>query len=237
MDGRPLTNSEFYEQLIAKNSARNDEFKEQNKLLLGLSAISGFREIELTQLTIGLFVAPTCELLSLVILPESISYDGYERPVPLDNETITEWFTEHLKWLLNSGIHTQAGKSYLGLNPNAQLFVNDDYKPFTLQKRGNDRLNPDQMNKKLDNLIKHAGLWGNGVRRKSFIRTCTINYYRYGLSVDEISIITGQSEPTIKNALAMDIGQYSVINEWFEERKAKIARRQESFKKRRRFMI
>lgn len=235
MDGRPLVNNEFWGVLIPNSSGVNSPFKERDNLLLGLACICGLREIELSQITIGLFIAPTGEFNEFVILPESITYDGYDRPIVMAQEQLKEWFVKYVVWLINNGINTQQGKSYQGLNPNAQLFLNDDYKPFTLQKRGNDVLSPNQMNKHLDSLIKKTDLWAKGIRRKSFIRACTISAYRSDMSVNDIMITTGQSEETIKKTLVMDYEQYSPIADWFEKRRTQKAKRLESFKKRRKY--
>ena len=105
MDGSPLTTDEFYNDLIAKNSGRNSPFKERNKLLLGLAVLCGLREIELTQITIGLFVSPIGNLNEFVVLPEAITYDGYERPFLLSNEQLQTLFTDYIKWLANNGIN------------------------------------------------------------------------------------------------------------------------------------
>jgi hypothetical protein len=86
-------------------------------------------------------------------------------------------------------VRVSISKSYQGLNPNAPLFLNDDYKPFILEKCGNDVLSPNQMNKHLDSLIKKTDLWAKGIRRKSFIRA-----YRSGMSSNDIMFTTGQSE-------------------------------------------
>ncbi len=237
MESRPLTIDEFYNELITKNSGRNSQFKEREKLLLGLSVMCGLREIELTQLTIGLMTSTTSEMNEFVVLPNTITYDGYDRPFLLSNEQIQEWFVDYIKWLISNGINTQTGNSHYGLNPNAQLFVNDDFKPFTVQKRGNGNLSPVQMNKHLDKLIKNAGLWNKGIRRKSFIRTCTIQSYRAGMSTNDITLTTGQGEETIKNTLVMDVAQYDIICEWFDKRKTDKAKRLASFIKRRKYMI
>jgi len=237
MEGRPLVNEEFWGELIAKNSGDESEFKHRNQLQLALSCLAGFREIELTLVTINLFVSPNNELNELLIMPDSIAYDNSERPIPLSNEDLQGLIVNYLKWMLENGINTQIGDSYLGLNPNAQLFVDDDYKAYTVQKRGNDSLSPNKMNKHLDSLIKNTTLWSNGVRRKSFIRTCIIQAYKSDMSVTDIMLITGFGQETIEKVLVMDIGQYSPIYDWFIQRKEQKIKRLESFKKRRRFMI
>jgi len=237
MDGRPLVNNEFWEDLIPKSSGRNSPFKDRDNLLLGLACICGLREIELTQITIGLFIAPTGEFNEFIVLPESITYDGYERPIMIAQEQLKEWFVKYIVWLINHKISTQQGKSHQGLNPNANLFLDDDYKPFTVQSRGNGALSPNKMNKHLDSLIVKSGLWVTGIRRKSFIRACTISAYRSNMSVNDIIITTGQSEETIKKTLVMDYQQYSPIADWFEEQKTRKAKRLASFKKRRKFQI
>jgi hypothetical protein len=46
MDGRPLTNDEFWNQLIARNCGRTDPLRHRNKLLLLLAGLAGLRESE-----------------------------------------------------------------------------------------------------------------------------------------------------------------------------------------------
>lgn len=43
MIGRPLTNSEFWQQLVAKNTGRTDPLRHRNKLLLLLAGLTGLR--------------------------------------------------------------------------------------------------------------------------------------------------------------------------------------------------
>ncbi|GLR71631.1 integrase [Agaribacter marinus] len=236
MDGRPLVNNELYDPLISKNFGRSSELKYRNKLLLLMAGIAGLREIELTLATIGLFVSPAGDFNEFVVLPESITRDGNERPILMAHDELKSSFETYINWLIESGINTTPNKHYLGLNPNAQLFVNDEYKGFTIQNRG-ERTSPHAMNKVLDQLIKNAGLWNCGVRRLSLVRTCVIESYRSGMSTTDISIVTGFSDDSISKILAMDYTAYSPIAEWFVNRKETKQKRLESFKKRRKFML
>jgi len=236
MDGRPLSNVELHEQLITRNYSRSDELKHRNRLLLLLAAIAGLREIELTLVTNALFIAPTGELKEFVVLPEAIARDGFERPIVISSPELQSAFEGYIEWLLTHKINCYPHSYYLGLDPNAQLLVNDNLKPFTTQSRGNS-ISPHSMNKAIDRLIKNASLWDRGVRRISLVRTCVIESYRAGMSTNDIMIITGFSDETIGNILAMDYTQYSPITEWFEQRNEKKLKRLESFKKRRRFML
>lgn len=237
MNGRPLVDNELFNPLISRNFGKNLELKHRNKLLLLMAALVGLREIELTLVTIDLFVAPTGELNEFVVLPESVTRDGNERPILLSNELVKTAFEQYIKWLIETGINTQPSKHYLGLNPNAQLFVNDDFKAFTVQSRGDNNVSPFAMNRTLDKLIKNAGLWDSGIRRLSLVRTCVIESYRVGMSTTDVSITTGFSDDSISKIIAMDYTAYSPIAEWFINRKETKQRRLESFKKRRRFMI
>ena len=234
MEGRPLVNDEFWEGLIINISGQTSEFKARDELLLGLSCLASFREIELTLATIDLFIAPNGELNELLIIPDSIAYDDNERPIPLSNEALQKLIENYITWLLENGINTHIGDSYLGLNPNAQLFVDDNYKPYTVQSRG-DALSPNKMNKFLDSLIKKTELWDKGIRRKSFIRTYIIQAYKSGLSVTDLMLVTGLGQDTIEKALVMDIGQYSPIYDWFVKRKDQKIKRLEAFKRRRKY--
>ncbi len=234
MNGRPLVNCELYEPLISRNYGRNSEFKYRNKLLLLMASIAGLREIELTLATIGLFVSPTGDFNEFVVLPESVSRDGNERPILIVHNELKQAFEQYINWLIENGINTLPNKHYLGLNPNAQLFVNDDFKGFTVQSRG-EKTSPHAMNKMLDQFIKNADLWDCGVRRLSLVRTCVIESYRSGMSTTDISITTGFSDDSIGKILAMDYGAYSPIADWFIKRKETKQKQLEAFKKRRKY--
>jgi hypothetical protein len=236
MNGRPLVNGELYDPLISRNCGRHAELKYRNELLLLLAGIVGLREIELTLVTIGLFVAPTGEFNEFVVLPESVTRDGNERPIVLSHGELRKAFEMYIGWLVASGINTLPNKHFLGLNPNTPLFVNDDFRPFTVQSRGGNT-SPHAMNRMLDQLIKNAGLWDCGVRRLSFVRTCVIESYRAGMSTTDISITTGFSDDSISKILAMDYTAYSPITDWFVNRKETKQKHLESFKKRRKYML
>jgi len=57
------------------------------------------------------------------------------------------------------------------------------------------------------------------------------------MSVNDLIIIGGLSETTIKNYLIADIEQYSHVTSWLVERGIKKERRLESLRKTRRFKI
>lgn len=237
MKGRPLTNSEFWQQLVAKNTGRTDLLRHRNKLLLLLAGIAGLRESELTLITVSLFVSPTGELREFAVLPDSITRDGYERPVVLSHPALKEAFEQYLQWLLKTGINTQPAAHHLGLDPTAPLLVNDKGVSFSMQSRGEGALSPSAMNKCLDALIKHAGLADIGITRISLLRTAVIEAYRSGMSTTDLMITTGFSAETISTILAMDIEQYSPIADWFTNRQEAKVKRLESFKLRRKYMI
>jgi hypothetical protein len=236
MNGRPLVDKELYEPLISRNYGRKSEFKHRNKLLLLFAGLLGLREIELTLITIGLFIAPTGDLNEFVVLPESVTRGGNERPILLTHEEIKITFEQYIRWLIKSGINTLPNKHFLSLNPNAALFVNDDFKAFTVQSRGGN-ISPHAMNRLLDQLIKNASLWDCGVRRLSLVRTCVIESYRSGMSTTDISITTGFSDDSISKILAMDYTASSPIADWFIKRKETKQKKLESFKRRRKYMI
>lgn len=236
MEGRPLSNSELWVQLVSRNCGRNTELRHRNKLLILLAAVAGLREIELTFVTNRLFISPEGELNEIVLLPEQIARDGFERPVVLSHPELMKAFEAYFSWLIKNKINCYPHKHYKGLDPNAPLFVDDSLKAFNTQSRGNS-ISPHSMNKLLDSFIKKANLWENGVRRISLIRTCVIEMYRSGASTTDIMIITGFSEESIKHILTMDYVQLSPIYDWFEQRAERKLKRLESFKKRRRFML
>lgn len=150
---RPLVNGELYDPLIANNFGRKLELRQRNKLLLLLAGLVGLRELELTLATISLFVAPTGELNEFVVLPESITRDGQERPVLITQDEVKKAMEHYLKWLRDNNINTLPHKHYLGVDPNAPLLVDDNYKAFTVQSRGG-FISPNALNKCLDKLIK-----------------------------------------------------------------------------------
>jgi len=204
--------------------------------LILLAAVAGLREIELTFVTNRLFISPEGELNEIVVLPEQIARDGFERPIVLSHPELMKAFEAYFTWLIENKINCYPHKHYNGLDPNAPLFVDDVLEPFNTQSRGNS-VSPYSMNKLLDSFIKKANLWDNGVRRISLIRTCVIEMYRNGASTTDIMIITGFSEESVKHILTMDYAQFSPIYDWFEQRADRKQKRLESFKKRRRFMI
>lgn len=237
MNGRPLTNDEFWNQLLARNCGRADPLRHRNRLALLLAGLTGLRESELTLITIGMFVSPAGELREFVVLPEDITRDGYERPIVISNPALKDALEQYLRWLIETGINTHPDNHYLGLDGTAQLLVNDKGQPFTLQSRGAGAQSPTAMSKLLDKLIENAGLADTGINRLSLVRTAVIESYRAGMSTTDLMIITGFSSETISTILAMDVAQYSPIADWFVKRKADKVKRLDSFKKRRRFMI
>lgn len=237
MNGRPLTNDEFWNQLIARNYGRSDPLRHRNRLALLLAGLTGLRESELTLITIGMFVSSCGELREFVVLPDDITRDGYERPTVMSHPALKVALEQYLHWLIEAGINTQPNNHYLGLDGTAQLLVNDKGQPFTMQSRGTGTQSPAAMNKLLDKLINNAGLSGMGINRLSLVRTAVIESYRAGMSTTDLMIITGFSSETISTILAMDVAQYSPIADWFVKRKADKVKRLDSFKKRRSFMI
>jgi hypothetical protein len=233
----PLTNSEFWQQLVANNTGRTDPLRHRNKLLLLLAGIAGLRESELTLITVGLFVSPTGELREFAVLPDSITRDSYERLVVISHPALKEAFEQYIQWLLQTGINTQPAAHHLGLDPTTPLLVNDKGVSFSMQSRGEGVLSPSAMNKCLDALIKHAGLADIGITRISLIRTAVIEAYRSGMSTTDLMITTGFSAETISTILAMDIEQCSPIADWFTNRQEAKVKRLESFKLRRKYMI
>jgi hypothetical protein len=242
LKGRPISNSELWDDLIGKNCGRKSEFRERNKLALVLMNYCGIRPIELCLITNQLLISSTGLLNELFIMPETISFDGNERPIPLSNEEVKNAIECYLEWLIVRGVNTHPSQSYLGLNPNLPLFVNDLYREFGLQHRGkkidgSKKLLPISMNKLIDSLIVKAGLNDCGVDRSSFIKSFVIEGYRSGLSVNDLIIIGGMSDTTVKTYLAADLEQYNPITEWFVERGIRKQKRLESLRKMRRFKL
>ena len=195
MDGRPLTNDEFWNQLIVRNCGRTDPLQHRNRLLLLLAGLTGLRESELTLITIGMFVSPTGELREFVVLPDDITRDGYERPIVMSHPAVKVALERYIEWLLESGIHTQPDKHHLGLDPTLPLLVTDKGQPYSMQSRGGSQ-SPAAMNKQLDKLIEGAGFSGTGVNRLSLVRTAVVESYRAGMSTNDLMIITGFSADT-----------------------------------------
>lgn len=218
MNARPLIDNELFNTLISRNVGKRLKLKHRNKLLLLMAGLVGLREIELTLVTIDLFVTPTGELNEFVVLPDTVTRDGNERPVLISNEHVKAAFEQYIEWLVETGINTHQSKHYRGLNPNTKLFVNDDLKEFTFQSRG-ERISPHSMNRTLDKLIMNAGLWDKGVRRLSLVRTSVIESYRSGMSTSDISITTGFSDDSISKILIMDYTASSPIADRFIKRK------------------
>jgi hypothetical protein len=242
MKDRPFTNDEYYEHLIAKNSPRNGHFKHRNKLMLDLLSIAGLRPRELCLLSPSHFMSIDGSLSEFLLVEEEWSFNGSERPVVLSNEEVQKSFVNYIKWMVEFGVNSTPDKSYLGINPNKPIFVDDDYKPFGLQSRGkknaeNVKLVPQKMNEYINGFIAKSGLDNGNVGLSSFHRTWVINAYRSDIDVKSIAILAGISPETVINYLAYDPMQYNVVVEWFESKRKKKAALLESRKKRRRFTL
>lgn len=135
------------------------------------------------------------------VLPDSITRDGYERPVVISHPALKEAFEQYIQWLLQSGINTQPAAHHLGLDPTAPLLVNDKGVSFSMQSRGEGVLSRSAINKCLDTLIMNAGLADIGIKRISLLRTAVIESYRSGMSTSDLMITTGFSAETIKARL------------------------------------
>ncbi len=240
MKGRPIENQEFWDQLVSKNCGRNQNFKERNRVVLVLMQLSGIRPIELCLMPISLFITAQGGIKKLIILPEEIAYDGNERPVLLENVSVIEAVENYISWLKAKKINTNPSKSYLGFNPNLSFIVNNYYKEFGLQSRGkkidgSKKLLPFTFHNFIDDLIKKAGLWGEEIRRDSFVKSFVIEAYKSGVSVNDLIIIAGISELTVQKYLTMDIERYSPVADWFIQRGIRKEKRLESLRKMRRF--
>jgi hypothetical protein len=181
-------------------------------------------------------VAPTGELNEFVILPDTITRDGQERPVLLSHDEVRRAFELYIHWLLDNNISSLPHKHYMGLDPNAPLLVDDNFKPFTKQSRGNS-ISPNAINKCIDKLIKNTLLWDQGVRRLSLVRTYVIEAKKAGMSTNDIMITSGFSEDSVSKILVMDYSAYSPIYDWFAKRRTQKLERTAAFIRRReRFM-
>lgn len=237
MDARIIESNELHDQLIKKNMGRNDPLRYNNQALICFASLLGLREIELTEITNDLFITPNGEFNEFVVLPDTITWDGCERPIVLSNPVVINVFELHIKQQKELGINTHLHKSYMGMNPNAKVFYSENFKPFTIQSRGENNRSANMMNKYLDGIIKNSGLWASGVRRKSFLYTFVCHAYRQEMSVSDIMIITGLSEESIESHLVRDYSAYSPISDWFEKRRSDKKKRLKSFAKRRQYML
>lgn len=242
MEGRPLQPSEIWNELIPRNTGRSYQHSNRNKLLLILCCYTSLRPIELSLLQIRDLISPEGYLSELIELSEAKAYDGQKRPVLFTHPELQKEVERYLAWVIEHGICSHPGKQFLGLNPNAYLLLNDDEKPFGVQKRGSkddgrQKLIPVSMNTRLDQLIKDAGLWDRGIRRSSFLKTYVIESYRNDMSSQELSLLAGVSVETISKYLTMDTGQISEIIGWWKDKAKRKQQRINRFKKMRRFMI
>lgn len=248
MDARIIESNELHDQLIKKNMGRNDPLRYNNQALICFAVLLGLREIELTEITNDLFITPNGELNELVVLPSTITWDSYERPIVLSNPVVINAFELHIKQQKELGINTHYHKSYMGMNPSSKVFYNEDFKSFKPQGRGEKppkkgenetrkARSANMMNKYLDILIRNSGLWQSGVRRKSFLYTFVCHAYREKMSVNDIMIITGLSEESVESHLVRDYSAYSPISDWFEKRRSDKKKRLISYAKRRKYML
>lgn len=239
---RPFTVDEYHNDLVAKNCPRNGHFKHRNKVTLDLLSIVGLRPKELCLLAPAHFMCPKGSLAEFLLIDESISFNGVERPLVLSDNEVKKSLVNYLKWMTKYSVNSTPSKSFLGINPIKPILVDDNYKPFELQCRGKNKsddakLVPQKMNEYINSLIVRSGLDKDNVGLSSFHRTWVINAYRAEYDVKTIAIMAGLSKETVLNYLAYDPQQYNDIVNWFEDRRKKKARLLESRIKRRKFEL
>ena len=242
MKDRPFTTDEYYESLIAKNCPRNGHFKHRNKLMLDLLSIAGLRPRELCLLSPVHFMSTKGSFSEFLLIEDDWAFNGVERPALLSHEEVQKSLNNYIKWMVKFGVNATPEKSYLGINPNKPILVDDDYKSFGLQSRGKSKsddvkLVPQKMNDYIKDLIVKSGLDKDNVGLSSFHRTWVINAYRADMDIKSIAILAGLSQETVVNYLAYDPFQYNDVVEWFESKRNKKAKRLESRKKMRRFTL
>jgi hypothetical protein len=243
LNERPFTTEEYYNDLVAKNCARNGHFKHRNKLILDLLSIVGLRPRELCLLSPNHFMSTKGEFSEFLLIESHWSFNGNERPSVLSHDEVQKSFTDYIKWMVKFGVNSIPGTSYLGINPNLPILVDDNYKNFGLQSRGKKtsevaKLVPQKMNEYIKELIVKSGLSKDNVGLASFHRTWVINAYRNGgMDIKSIAILAGISQETVLNYLAYDPQQYNEIINWFEDKRIKKVKLLESRIKRRKFEL
>jgi hypothetical protein len=165
-------------------------------------------------------------LSEFLLIEEDLAFNGVERPAILSNEEIQKSLVNYIKWMVKFGVNATPDKSYLGINPNKPILVDDDYKSFGLQSRGKNKsddvkLVPQKMNEYIKELIIKSGLDKDNVGLSSFHRTWVINAYRADMDIKSIAILAGLSQETVVNYLAYDPFQYNDVVEWFESKRKK----------------
>ena len=224
MKGRPLNKAEW-KTLLKKNSPRLLDNKNIVSLLpLKLALMSGLREIEITLIPISSIVTATGELNEIFILPKEIAHNEKARPILLNEELKCD-IEQYLKVLTEFGVNQMPHAAYLGFDPNSQLIVSDDFKPYKTQRRGlltsRARIVPSELNKHLDALISNASLDTKGITRKSLIRTYVTQGLKAKWSLRDIAMLSGMTEANVSKIAVLDLEQYSPIADFFSNRDRK----------------
>ncbi len=228
MKGRPPTRAE-YNKILKVSINRTNKWSIIGKLVIQLMSCAALREIEIANLMVQDLVAANGDLHELFILDADRTYNGKERPILL-NDDLKKTLEQYLALLRSEGVLSSPNRSYLSLMPTALLIINPlTFKPFGLQKRGvrGDKIaySSTHLNKFVDGIIHSAKLSDVGITRKSLHRLFLIEAYKSDIGLRDISTISGFSVDSIKKAIAMDVGQYAPIHEWFTKRDEAAKRR------------
>ena len=151
-------------------------------------AIVGLRPRELCFLAPSHFMCPKGAFSEFLLIGEEWSFNGNERPVILSHDEVQKSLTDYVKWMVKFGINATIDKSFLGIDPNKPILVDDNYKPFGIQSRGKNsseevKLITQSMNNFIKGCILKSGLDKDNVGLASFHRTWVINAYRADIGV------------------------------------------------------
>ena len=162
--------------------------------IYGMSVL-GLTASELSLITIGDLVAKNGSVIKKWLLPKERAFNGVERIIYMTNEKHLEIIDDYLNWLIELDLFKTNSGEYRNLNPEAQLLVNDQYKPFGFTGRSSDPnkkliLQPSGMNSFMKRLISRSEL-KDKVTYSSFRKSIIIRLKRAGVKNKEIMEYTG----------------------------------------------
>jgi hypothetical protein len=135
-------------------------------------------------------------------LPAHGSYTGIARELRTEDQLLP-FLEDYMRWWKEKGLHPTTNHSYRGLDPDVAFILSDRYEAYALSKRVPDgpKILPVTMNKKLNQLISNAGVYGARAStfRDSFIKAM----YDNGCHHNELLRVTGiKDKATIDKRIA-----------------------------------
>ncbi|MUJ20461.1 hypothetical protein [Aliivibrio fischeri] len=202
-----------WERLIELNTVIANKWSVITKLALELMVHAGLRTSEIALLKIGDLLSSDYQLKRVLIVPAAISYNGKDRPVFLKNKSLIKSLMIYFELIGSLQDHDISTTSPLLLKPNS-------VKGFDVHKRGRKANGqPKYHSAALNEFIDHAlsKLVINEVHftRKSLINTFVCNSYRYGYSIEEISLMSGLCAISVRKIVTNNNKSHSDFIDWW----------------------